>query len=135
MSVFRDAVAALTTQWLAAMDDTVTIRTNAAGTGTYNPVTRTYDGTASVIYTGQALVRPRGAAATEYGQAQIETIDYDVYVPGTVTGVIPDHQVTVDATGTTSPELEGGVLTVREIEADTFNARLRLGCEMNRGSG
>lgn len=135
MTIWRDAVTTLQAAWTAALDDTCTIRTNTAGKGTYNPATRLYDATPTVIYTGVCLVRPRGAAATTFGQQQVELNDYDLYLPHDTTGILPDMQVTIDTTGTTSPLLAGTTLTVTEIAADTFNARLRLGCTLNRGGG
>ena len=132
---FRDAVAGFAADWLAALDDTVTVRTNAAGQGVYDPVLRTYAGTGTVVYTGVALVRPTTARRTEYGGAQVELVDYDVYLPAGTTGLAPDQQLTVDTTGTASPLLAGQVMTVHVIEADTFNARIRLGCTLNRGAG
>ncbi len=137
MTIFRDAEAALAAEWLAAMDDTCTVRTNAAGQGTYNPATRTYDGTPSTVYAGVCLVRPRGHTSTDRAEAQHEVVDYDVYLPPTATGLAPDQQLTVDTTASaTAPaDLVGAVLTVMEIGLDTYNARIRLGCTLDRGTG
>lgn len=134
MSVFRSAVPFFTAEWLAVLEDTVTVRTNAASVGYVKGVG--YSGTPSIVYTGAALVRPRSDSSTEFGQEQVETVDYDVYVPSTASGFEPDMQVTVDAIGDTlNAEILTRVLTVFEIESDSFNARIRLGCVMNRGSG
>ena len=134
MTWVRAAVDRLATEWAAVLEDTVTITNPAAGR-TYNPVTRSYSSTPSTIYTGAALVRPRGAASTDYGEQQVELIDYDVFLPPATTGIVPDQQLTVDTVGTTSPELAGQTMTVMDVEADSFNARLRVGCQLNRGGG
>ncbi len=135
MSVFRTGVAFFQTQWNNVLDDTCTIRSVAQGTGTYNKTTNTYDGTASTIYSGACLVRPVGATDTDHGQEQVELVDYNVFVPSDTIGLEPRQQITVDTIGTPtlSPLLAGQVLTVHEVEADSFNARVRLGCVLNRG--
>lgn len=135
---WRGAVAFFTGQWLAAMDDTITVVTNAAGKGTYNPATRLYDGTPSNVYgPAVALIRPRGASTPQVAEQQVLVDTYDVYVPDDATGFEPDQQLTVDAIGspTVSPLLAGLTMTVDEVEADSYNARIRLGCTLNRGGG
>lgn len=135
---FRDFVADFAADFAAAMDDTVTVRTNAQGKGTYNPATRTYDGTPTVVAAGiAALVRPRAAADVEYGEDQQVLVDYDVLMPPDTTGLLPGQQVTVDAVGTptAAPELVGATMTVHAVLADTFNARLIVECKLNRGGG
>lgn len=131
MSVWRDAVTALTAEWAGALEDTCTIVEAAAGA--YNPVTKTYGGTPTQVYSGACLVRPRGAASPQYGQQQVEVVDYDLYLPPTTTGIAPDQLVTINTTGTASPALAGQQLVVYEVEADTFNARLRVGCKLDLG--
>lgn len=135
MTWVRTAVDQLASHWAAVLEDTVTITTNSAGAGTYNPATRTYDGTPSTVYTGAALVRPRGGGSTQHGEQQVELVDYDIYLPPTASGIEPDQQLTVDTVATISPELAGQTMTVMEVEADSFNARLRVGCQLNRGGG
>lgn len=135
MTVFRDAVPFFQTQWTNVLEDTVTIRTNAASSGTYTKGTG-YDGTASTVYSGAGLVRPAGFGSEDFGQEQIETVDYHVYLPHGTTGIVSDMQVTVDAVGDTlNADLLTKTLTVMEIGSDSFNARIRLGCVMDRGSG
>lgn len=134
MTWVRTAVDRLAAEWAAVLEDTVTITDPATGR-TYNPVTRSYSSTPATVYTGVALVRPRGAGSTDYGEQQVELIDYDIYLPPTASGIKPDQQLTVDTVATTSPELAGQTMTVMDVEADSFNARLRVGCQLNRGGG
>lgn len=137
MTWTRDAATSLRAEWLTVMDDTCTIRTNTQGQGTYSKITRTYDATPSVVYTGQCLVRERGHSSADYGEAQQELVEYDLYLPGTVTGLVPDLQVTVDSINSdlVPTDLQGQVLTVLEVGLDTWNARIRLGCKLSRGAG
>ncbi len=134
---WRSALPMFAAAFLAAMDDACTVDTNAAGKGTYNPATRQYDGTPANVYTGACLFRVAGEGSATYGEQQIETVDYDVLLPAGTTGLEPDQQVTVTTINAPSgvPLLDGQVLTVRAVNVDTYEARVVLGCTLNRGGG
>jgi hypothetical protein len=134
-------VAFFQAQWSAALDDTCTIDTNAAGKGTYNTGTHTYDGTPTTIYGPAAacLFRPGGASSTQFAEKLVNLIEYELYLPHDAPATLaPDQQVTVNGIGspTVSGLLVGQVLTVIAVEkADSYNARTVLGLSLNRGGG
>jgi hypothetical protein len=131
MSEASDTLPFFRDQWTARFNGTCTI-TRVSGQ-TFNTTTGVYEGGSTATrYSGGCLVRPQAAASVEYGGQQVELRMYAVFIPYTVTGVVPDDIVTV--TSTTDAELNGLEMVVRNIQVDEWNTRRRLECELNQGA-
>ena len=131
MSIATETVPLFQAHWADRFTDTCTIiRTTGQ---TLNTTTGAYSaGTPTTVYSGACLVRPQAASSAQFGGEQVELRGYNVFVPYTVEGVLPDDVVTV--TSTTDGELDGKTLIVHNVQSDTYNTRRLLECENNQGA-
>lgn len=136
MSIASDTVALFRSEWDSRFIDTISVDAPDSG-GTLNTTTLKYDGATPGAnrYSGGALVRiPTGGVREEETQESRTKVAVDVYVPYSVINVEPDDVVTVSAS-LYEPELVGASIVVRSVEADSYNTRRLLRCELDLGSG
>lgn len=116
--------------------DTVTI-TDLTTRGTWNRTTKVYDTPATTtVYTGGALIRPGGLGITDRGETGETRADLLVYLPHTAHGILPGHQVTVDAIHSLGDDdLLSEVFTVQSVQDDTYDTHKLVKCKLSQGGG
>ena len=122
-------------QWAGRFIDTVTF-TRAATRGTFNETTGVYEiATPDAVYSGVCLVRPSGdAKAVDYGEESVTTILLDIFVPHDAGTFDIEDTGVIDA-AIWNPDLVGRILTVVDIDVDSYHTRQRVRCLVNLGEG
>lgn len=133
MSIFRDTAVFLRTQFVDAMEDSATIRKPGQG---WNTSTNTYETSPAQTYTGACLLRPMGETDRDFAEELAQVSTHILIVPHDAGPLGPDEEITIDSIGgALNPQLVGAKLTIRGIRQDSYNARQRIYCELNRGGG
>lgn len=131
--VLSNAVTRFRAEWALRFVDTIAVA-RTTGRGTYNETTLQYDTpTTPAIYAGPGLVRPGSTGTDSFGEAQQTRHDFAVYLPHTATGIEPEDRATCTVPG--DSDLNGKVLVVEAVYADTYITRRMLGCRLDQGQG
>ena len=136
MSMATKHVSFFRTHWTDRLVDACTIARLTAR-GAINSTTLVYDSpTNPQQYTGACLIRARPIAPipTEFGQQSETRVEYDVYLPHTATGILPDDLITVTAS-VTDAEMMGKVLKVVSVSVDSYRVKTHIKAELNIGTG
>ena len=124
MTTRAGVIARFRNRWALQLTDACVIET-ATGDSIDGSGTRVV--TWSAVYTGSCLVWPLSDGDSEAGGIQVETRGYDVRIPYDETTVSVDDRVRVTASA--DGYLTGKILTVRNVEGDSFMTVRRLVCE------
>ncbi len=130
MSVATDALAFFRTQWATRFTDTVLVREITGSS--LNPSTGVITPTYTTRYSGPGLVRPQSPASVQVGEELVEQRGYLVVIPHGEIAIGVDMEVVV--TSATDAKLNGKVLIVRNVRADTYNTARKLDAEDNQGA-
>lgn len=125
MSVATDHAAFFQAEWADRLVDSCVVKREASTS--FSTTTGVYTPTYTTVTSSACLVRPAAAGAVQSGEHQTELRMYQVFIPYTVTGPLPDDLV--DVTSTNDAFLNGKQFVVRNIAGDTYNHVRRLDCE------
>lgn len=131
MSVLQDHIPVLQGYWAVEIADSGTSVVIKRETGSsFNETTGQTEPTYTTQYSGNAVVLPRERTDADYGEAQAELRVYNVFVPYDEADPRPGDLV--DVTSTEDDYLNGQTITVRNIQAGTFNVVRNVICEENQ---
>lgn len=125
MSIANDLASFFQGEWSNRMVDSCVVKRETSST--FSTTAGTYSPTYSTISSTACLIRPAGADDVQSGERQAELRMYLVFIPYTVTGVLPDDLV--DVTSTNDSFLNGKQFVVRNVPGDTYNHVRKLTCE------
>lgn len=126
LSIPTDLLPFFRNHWATRFTDSCVVK-RTVDPSTFNDTTGQYEPTFTTNYSGGCLVRPQSPAEVAYGQEEVGTRGYNVYLPYNETDQLRGDLV--DITSTTDGFLTGKSFVVTNVFGDTYNTRRVLVCE------